>query len=785
MNDRCLHTLEFDKIKDKIKSYVITEAAKEIVDNLSPYNNIYDVRSHIEETKEASELLSFKGSVPFEGLFDARNAVSKAEKGSILMPSQLLKIANILKCARRFKEYVRSTDDGREYNVLNDICSGINPLKNVEDAIFFAIVSDDEINDRASITLYNIRKDIKKKSSSIKDKITSLIRSNSKYLQDNLYTIREGRYVLPVRSEYKNMVKGLVHDQSATGATLFIEPMALVNLNNDIKELMLKEKAEVQKILMNLSGLVYDEIISVKNNSQIVYELDFIFAKAKYSQSIYASVPLISENGTMDIINGRHPLIDPKKVVPISIKLGDKFSSLIITGPNTGGKTVTLKTAGLIHIMALSGLLIPASEGSTVAFFKEIFADIGDEQSIEQSLSTFSSHMTNIVKIINEADENSLVLLDELGAGTDPVEGAALAVSILEYLKSLKVKLIATTHYSEIKVYALKTENVENASVEFDVETLRPTYRLLIGIPGKSNAFEISKRLGMPDYIIDEARKNVESDSLQFEDLLQKLQSESIKAEKEANLRESLRLEVEKVKDEYEKKISSMQKIRENTMHEAKREARSIIRDAKEEADGIIKNIRQLENEGYDSGTKKEIETQRRKLKEKMDKLEEKVTYASDDSGEPLKKVSEGQEVYISNLDQNGIVISLPNNKGEVELQVGIMKINAKLNDLRKCKKNVKEKRQHKGSIKLSMLSVKPSIDLRGMDSEEAIYSTDKYLDDAFMAGLNEVTVIHGKGNGILRQAIGNMLKRQPHVKSYRLGEYGEGGSGVTVVELK
>jgi DNA mismatch repair protein MutS2 len=562
--------------------------------------------------------------------------------------------------------------------------------------------------------------------------------------------------------------------------------MSLVNLNNEIKELMLKEKAEIERILDELSTKVYNNITVVKNNANIVWELDFIFAKAKFASQYNCTCPSVNDNGIVDLIEARHPLIDAKVVVPSSIYLGREFTSLVITGPNTGGKTVTLKTVGLLHLMALSGIMIPARENSTVSFFTEVFADIGDEQSIEQSLSTFSSHMKNIVNIINEADNKSLALFDELGAGTDPTEGAALAMSILENLRARGSRVVATTHYSELKGYALKTTGVENASVEFDVETLRPTYRLLIGVPGKSNAFEISKRLGLPEYIISTARENISTDTLRFEELIQSLQEKSIKAENDARIAEGLKLEAAKLKDKYEERMFNFQKTKDNALINAQREAKRLIKDAKEEADSILKNMRELERLGYSSDARQKLEEERKRLKSRLENVEDSINNQKDEDGEGLTEVKEGQEVFLPSLNQKVIVLSLPDNKGEVQVQAGIMKINVKLKDLRASKLTKEEKRViKKREVSLNLSSVSSSVDLRGMDAEEAVYTTDKYLDDAYRSGLGEVSIVHGKGTGILRQTINEMLRKHPHVKSYRLGAYGEGGTGVTVVELK
>jgi DNA mismatch repair protein MutS2 len=786
LNGKALRVLEYYKIKDMIKNYTQTGAAKDLIDALKPYDNIYEVREHLEETFEALQLLGKKGSPPFEGVYDVREGISRAEKASTLMPGQLLKIANMLRCARRFKDYVNRKDEEESFRVIEDICEGLVPLKKLEDEIQLAIAGEEEISDKASTTLYNIRRTQKDKNASIKEKVNSLIRNNSKFLQDNLYTIRGDRYVLPVKAEHKGAVPGLVHDQSSSGATLFIEPMSLVNLNNEIKELMLKEKAEIERILAELSGKVYDNITVVKNNANIIWELDFIFAKAKFASENNCSCPSVNDNGIIDIIEARHPLIDSKVVVPISAYLGREFTALVITGPNTGGKTVTLKTVGLLHLMALSGIMIPARENSTVSFFEEVYADIGDEQSIEQSLSTFSSHMTNIVNIIEKADDRALALFDELGAGTDPTEGAALAMSILENLRSRGTRIVATTHYSELKGYALKTTGVENASVEFDVETLRPTYRLLIGVPGKSNAFEISKRLGLPEYIIKVARENISTDTLKFEELIQSLQEKSIKAENDARMSESLKLQAEKLKDKYEEKLFNFQKTRENAVINAQREAKRLVKEAKEEADEILKNMRELERLGYSSEARQKLEDERKRLKVRLEKVEDSMNNTKDEDGEGLTEVKEGQEVFLPSLNQKVIVVSKPDSKGEVQVQAGIMKVNVKVKDLRVSKLSQEEKKKiNRREVNLNLKSVPTSIDLRGMDAEEAVYNTDKYLDDAYRGGLSEVTIVHGKGTGILRQAINDMLKRHPHVAGYRLGNYGEGGTGVTMVALK
>lgn len=786
MNEKGLKVLEFNKIKEELKRYIHTAAGKDLLEQLAPYDNIHEVREHLEETEEAVRLIMKKGNPPFEGLYDIREDLIRVEKGASLRADGLIKVAQMLKSSRNFLEYVSHKEEEDGYKVLEDICSGIVPLKRIEDKIFNAIISEEEVSDRASEKLYNLRKTLKEKNSSIKERVNSMVRQYSSYLQESLYTIRGDRYVIPVKSENKGQVPGIVHDQSASGSTLFIEPMGLVNLNNDIREIKLKEKAEVDRILAELSRDVYSNIKIVKNNANIVYELDFIFGKAKYANSIDAVKPVVNEEGIIDIIEGRHPLIHIDEVVANSIYLGKDFTSLIITGPNTGGKTVTLKTLGILEIMALSGMLIPARENSIVGYFKEIYADIGDEQSIEQSLSTFSSHMTNIVKIMDRADENSLVLFDELGAGTDPTEGAALAVSILEELRSRKCKILATTHYSEIKAYALKTVNVENASVEFDVETLRPTYKLLIGVPGKSNAFEISKRLGLQDYIITSARENISESSMEFENLIQSLQEKNILAEKYAREAAVLKEEAKRIKEKYEEKAYKLENIREKALEEAKIEAKRVVKEAKLEVDEVLKEVRKIQTSSDFKDARQRLESERSKVNSRLEKLEN-LTEKEVEKGN-LKEVELGQEVMLIRLNQKVTILTKPDKKGEVMVQAGIMKISVKLHELKSLdnKSAKKENRQNtKREAKLRMSSVSSSVDLRGMDSEEALFTVDKYLDDAYLGGLGEVTIIHGKGTGILRKSVQDMLKRHPHVKSYRLGEYGEGGTGVTVAVLK
>lgn len=786
MNNRVLTSLEFNKIKAEVEKFAITSSAKEVISELAPYDSLYDVLEHLKETEEAVKLLVKKGNPPFEGLYDVKESLVRVEKGGSLNISGLLRIGNLLRVSRRFSEFMERKEEEESFNILEAMAEGLVIFKGLETKITNTIIGENEIADRASEKLYTIRRALKDKNSSVREKVNAIVRSNASYLQDTLYTMRGDRYVIPVKAEYKSQVPGLVHDQSSTGATLFIEPMSLVNLNNEIKELHLREKAEIERILDELTALVYGNIDEIKNNFNIIVDLDFIFAKAKYGSHIDGVCPDVNKDGIIDLKQARHPLIARDKVVSSDVYLGKDFSSLVITGPNTGGKTVTLKTTGLIELMGLSGLLIPAEDGSTISFFEEIFADIGDEQSIEQSLSTFSAHMTNIVKIMDKADEKSFVLFDELGSGTDPTEGSALAIAILEELRKRGTRILATTHYSELKAYALRNEGVENASVEFDVQSLRPTYRLLIGVPGKSNAFEISKRLGLDEYLIKNAKEFITSDSLEFEDLIQSLQNKKIEAENASRDAESYKAQAKMFKEKYETKLEKIDKVRDNAYAEARREAKDILNTAKEEAEEILKNMREMEKLGASNEMRRKLEAERSKLKNKISDTEANLQKTKEENeGEAIEKVTVGMEAMLPRLNQKVIILTMPDNKGEVQVEAGIMKVNVKLKDLRKVKATKEEKKIKKREAKLNMKQVSSSVDIRGMDTQDGWMVVDKYLDDAYMSGLGEVTVVHGKGTGVLRKYIGDMLRRHPHVKSSRLGVYGEGGDGVTIVVLK
>lgn len=682
-------------------------------------------------------------------------------------------------------------DKNGNYPVVGNLINELSVFEYIEESINNAIISEEEISDNASPVLRSIRRKINMKNDSIRDKLNSIISSsnNKKYLQDSIVTIREGRYVVPVKQENRGNFPGLVHDQSSSGATLFVEPMAVVELNNELKELKIEEQHEIERILIELTNMVRERSNEIRNNQKILQRLDFIFAKGKIAVNMDGTKPILNDRGYINIKKGRHPLLDKKKVVPIDIYIGDDFRTLVITGPNTGGKTVTLKTVGLLCLMAQSGLHIPADHNSEVGVFNKIFADIGDEQSIEQNLSTFSSHMTNIVEILKNVEEKNLVLFDELGAGTDPVEGAALAMSILDYLYNIKVRTIATTHYSQLKIYALTKEGVKNASMEFDVETLSPTYKLSIGIPGKSNAFEISKRLGLMDYIISHAQTLISKENVDFEDVLKTMDQDRKRIEENKLETERLKIEIERLKEELTDEKERTQEAKEKIIYKAKEEARNILRNAKEESDLIVSNLRNISNE---------IERERNiKIQEAQDKLKSKLNETEKDlsiklldvkSSKPPKNLKVGESVEILSLNQSGIVVSLPDDNGNLQVQVGIMKINVPVSSLRRIKENDSQKRtavMTKNILKFKTQDIKNEIDLRGETLDEALLDLDKYLDDVYISGLKEIYIIHGKGTGVLRSGISDLLKSHKHVKSYRLGKYGEGGSGVTVVELK
>ena len=791
MNERTLRVLEYTKIIDMLADKCTSDLGKDLVKKLKPMKDINQIKIAQQETSETESILIKRGNVPLSGINDIIPLVKSTEIGSYLDPGQLLYLKDTLTVARRLKTFFKEEkEENNEYPIVQGLINSLNIVKDIEEKIKNSILSETEVSDNASNELKNIRRMISSKHDAIRTRLNSIINSpsNQKFLQDSIITIRQDRYVVPVKQEYRSQFPGLIHDQSSTGATLFIEPMVIVELNNELKELKLQERKEIERILMEISAMIADRGEEIKVNQTILQRLDFIFAKGKLSISMKGIEPELNQNKQINIKNGRHPLLKADEVVPTNIWIGDDFNTLVITGPNTGGKTVTLKTVGLLSLMAQSGLHVPADYGTKLAVYDEIYADIGDEQSIEQSLSTFSSHMVNIVEILKKVTSKSLVLLDELGAGTDPTEGAALAMSILNYLKDLECSVIATTHYSELKQYALINEKVENASVEFDVETLRPTYRLLIGVPGKSNAFEISKRLGLSDEIIEGAKQFLTSENIEFEDLLQNIEENQRSAEKDREEAKAIRLEAENILDDYLKKKEKIERQEENLIKQAKKEAYNIIKEAKEEAELIIEELRQLKIEAEEREINRKLEAARKQMDTKLGSLaegfEEKLFTKT--SKKPPKNLKPGDTVKVLSLNQVGHVIDPPNDNGEVFIQVGIMKMNIHISNLESA--DEKESKIQKGIsriVKKKTSNIKMEIDLRGMDLEESFIEVDKYLDDAYLANLNEVTIIHGIGTGVLKSGIKQMLKNHRHVKKYRDGKYGEGGAGVTIVQLK
>lgn len=791
MNDRTLRVLEYDKIVAMLVEKTESQLGRNIAEQLKPSTSIDEVKYTQKETDEAFNIIIKRGRPPLGGIHDILSEIKRAEIGSSLMPVNLLRIADTLRAARRLRSFIKQDKEDKEseYVLLKDMILSLNVYKNIEDQIFNAIISEEEISDNASPTLKNIRRQIDIKNSAIRNKLNSIINSSSnrKYLQDALITIREDRFVVPVKQEYKPNFPGLVHDQSSSGATLFIEPIAIVELNNDLKELKLKEKAEIERILAELTEMVAVESHGIRENQKLLSQLDFVFAKAKLAFEMNATKPILNNEGYINIKEGRHPLLKEKEVVPTNIYIGKDFTTLMITGPNTGGKTVTLKTVGLFTLMTQAGLQIPAGYKTQMAVFDSLFADIGDEQSIEQSLSTFSSHMTNIVEILKHVDDNSLVLFDEIGAGTDPTEGAALAMSILNYLHRKNIRTIATTHYSELKLYALTTEGIENASVEFNVETLSPTYKLLIGVPGKSNAFEISKRLGLQDFIIDDAKELLTKENVEFEDVLASIERDRRISEENREESEKLKHEVNLLKNELNEKKEKIEVLKQRAIKEAKKEAKKIVKEAKAEAESIVEEIRQISDD-IDKERRKKLQEAKDKLKNKLDSIDGDLVenVLTKKSKKPPKNVKEGETVKLITLNQTGTVVTPPDSDGNLVIQVGIMKVNAHISTIEKAKDKGKDATtaKTKSMIKSKSKSIKNEIDLRGKSLEEAILDVDKFLDDVYIAGLGQVYVIHGKGTGVLREGIKQLLKSHRHVKSFRLGNHGEGGSGVTVVEI-
>lgn len=792
MNSKALKTLEYNKIIDKLVSLAGSALGKELCSKLLPSSDLAEIQKAQTETSDALSRLLQKGSISFSGTKDIRSSLIRLNVGSTLGAGELLSISSLLDVTLRVKAYSRKENEEGKVDSLDERFSLLEPLTPINNEIKRCIISEEEIADDASPTLKSIRRSMKNTNDKIHDQLNSIVSSSSSrtMLQENIITMRNGRYCIPVKQEYRSQFQGMIHDQSSSGSTLFIEPIAIVKLNNDLKELSIKEQDEIEKILAELSNLVGVEAENLSSNLTILTELDFIFAKAALSKSLKGSEPIFNDKGYINIKKGRHPLIDSKKVVPIDIHLGKEFNLLVVTGPNTGGKTVSLKTVGLFTLMGQAGLHIPAFDESELSVFEEVYADIGDEQSIEQSLSTFSSHMTNTVSIINNATEHSLVLFDELGAGTDPTEGAALAMSILSYLHNNNVRTMATTHYSELKVFALTTEGVENACCEFNVETLRPTYRLLIGIPGKSNAFAISSKLGLPDYIIDDAKSRIDGQDKEFEDLISDLEASRITIEKEQLEISKYKEEVENLKKQLEEKTEKLENAKERILREANEQARDILQEAKDYADETIKKYNKWSK---NSGLGKDMENERNNLRGKLSEKEAKLALKNKSKSKKQHSAKDfklGDSVNVLSLGLKGIVTSLPNAKGDLFVQMGILRSQVNIKDLELLDEEVitgpNLSKTGSGKIKLSKTStIRPEINLIGKTVDEAISVLDKYLDDAYLSHLPQVTIIHGRGTGALKNAVHAHLKNLRYVKSYRLGAFGEGDHGVTIVEFK
>ncbi len=788
MNKKVLKTLEYYKIIDMLSEFATSASGKELCNNLEPSTDLVEIKLTQQQTADALTRIYQKGSLSFSGTHNVGASLKRLEIGGTLNIEELLKIASLLEVAKRAKTYSRSDRGDTKADSLDEFFSRIEPLTPLLEEIRRCIISEDEIADDASVNLRNIRRSMKNINEKIRNQMNTMLNSTStrNLLQDAVITMRNGRYCLPVKAESKGQVPGMIHDQSSTGSTLFIEPMSVVKLNNDLREFSLKEQEEIETILANLSNLTAEYIPYLKDNFKILTKLDFIFAKGSLAKKYNGTAPIFNLEHRIRIRKGRHPLLDSHKVVPIDIHLGDDFDLLIVTGPNTGGKTVSLKTVGLFTLMGQAGLHIPANDRSELSIFEEVFADIGDEQSIEQNLSTFSSHMTNIISILKNVNENSLVLFDELCAGTDPTEGAALAISILSRLHNYGIRTMATTHYSELKVFALSTSGVENACCEFSIETLSPTYRLLIGIPGKSNAFAISGKLGLPADIIEEAKNHMTEQDENFEDLISDLESSRITIENERLETEQYKKEIEALKQKLEEKQEKLDNQRDKIIRQANEEAYAILREAKEVADQTIKNFNKY---GQGNPSAKEMEQERSRLRGKMNDLEKNMTQKQQETTNHKipKKLRIGDSVKVLSMNLKGTVHTLPNAKGDLYVQMGILRSLVNIKDLVLLEDpspfGNKKKSTGSGKIKMSKsASISAEINLIGKTTDEAIALLDKYLDDAYLAHMPSVRVVHGKGTGALRKAVHNHLKRLKYVQSFRLGEFGEGDSGVTIV---
>ncbi len=799
MNEKSLKILEYHKILDQLTEYASTEPGKALCRSLAPSCSLEEIRQNQAQTTDALARVRLKGSLSFGGVKDVRASMKRLEIGGTLSIPELLAVSSLLTVAARARAYGHREDPEAEDDSLDALFRELEPLTPVNTEIKRCILSEDEVSDDASPGLAKVRRSMRITAGRVHTQLNSILNSSRSYLQEAVITMRDGRYCLPVKAEYKSQVPGMVHDQSSTGSTVFIEPMAIVRLNNELRELEIQEKREIEFVLAALSAELTPYTDTILSDLSVLATLDFIFAKAALSRHYNGTEPKFNDRRYIHIKDGRHPLLDPKTAVPIEVYLGDRFDLLIVTGPNTGGKTVSLKTVGLFTLMGQAGLHIPAFDGSELAVFDDVFADIGDEQSIEQSLSTFSAHMTNIVSILNQADANSLCLFDELCSGTDPTEGAALAIAVLDFLHRMTCRTMATTHYSELKVFALQAPGVENACCEFDVETLRPTYRLLIGIPGKSNAFAISRKLGLPDYIIDEARKHIETEDESLEDLLASLEDSRVTIEKERAEIASYREEIATLKRRLEQKEERFTEQKDKMLQKAREDAQKILQDAKDTADQTIRNINRLAKQ---SGVNKELEAERARLRGKLNDVDKKLAprQAAPAHTVSAKSLHLGDTVRVLSMNLKGTVSSLPNAKGDLYVQMGILRSLVNLRDLELVDEKtisgpgVPERGPagpRKGGSSASKLkmsksySVSPEINLIGMTVDEAVPALEKYLDDAYLAHLPQVRVVHGRGTGALKAAVHRQLKKLKYVKEFRLGEFGEGDSGVTIVTFQ
>ena len=778
MKTTYLEKLEFNKIKNILSSYAETDTGKKMCLNLQPSNNKEKVQKALDETTEAVALIYRKGNLPLESIGDISNYILNLKNQNFLSAKALLELATLLKTSKTLKNYYFE----KELNQTDSLTNYFDHLytnPNIEEKIFSAIIDENTFDDRASNTLYKIRQQMRNTKKEIKNKLQSLL--NSKYLQEPIVTIRQDRFVVPVKSEYQTELKGFIHDTSSTGSTVFIEPISVFDLNNQLSELKNQESIEIEKILQILSSLFFDITNELENNFNLITILDFIFAKAKYSKELDCNCPKINDDKIIYLKNAKHPLLDQSIAVPITLEIGKTFSSLLITGPNTGGKTVTLKTVGLLITMTQCGMHIPASSESSIYLFDNIFADIGDEQSILESLSTFSSHMTHIINILNEATSNSLVLVDELGSGTDPIEGASLALSILEYLKEHNITVLATTHYHELKEYALLTDGVENASCEFDLETLSPTYRLLIGVPGKSNAFAISQKLGLKPEILEKAKKLINSDTATTEDLLKEIYDSKalIESEKEKTLQYSNK--IEKLKQKLENETTDLEEHKKEYLQKAKQEAREILLSAKQEANDIIKEMESEKN------SSKNLNTLRNKLSSKLHEVNQTPEPQQEETTElDESQIKPGTIVFVPKFNKNGTILSYPNQSKKFNIQIDNIKTTLTPSQIT-IAKNTETKKEiiTKKQSNFAPKNVRTELNVIGMNIEESIFLVDKFLDEAALAKLETARIIHGKGTGVLGKGIQKYLKTHPHVKSYRYGTFGEGEMGVTIVELK